>query len=86
MQVVGVIKMTWINSFLSLDENYQILNTYGHPEEGSISTSNVGGRKTLSVILSLEGEGGSVVTHLATSQVPRTPSILVSGWNSHVWV
>ena len=77
---------TWINSYLSLDENYQILNTFGHPEEESISTSNVDGRKTLSVILSLEGKGWSVVTYLATSQVPRTPSTLVYGWNSHGWV
>ena len=47
---VGVLRKTWINSLLSLHENYQIFDTIGHFEERSISTWTVDDSKTLSVV------------------------------------
>ena len=41
-------KKTWISPHLSLDENDQIFDTFGHLGEGSISTSMVDSRKAQS--------------------------------------
>ena len=50
MDLDGVGRKAWIDSLLSLDKNDQIFYTFGHFEEGSISTSTVNGRITLSAI------------------------------------
>ena len=47
MDLDGVVRKTWIDSLQSL-ENDQKFNTFGHFEEGSISTSTADGRKPYS--------------------------------------
>ena len=50
MDLVGVVRKAWIDSLLSPDENDHIFDTFGHFVEGSISTSTINGRITLSAM------------------------------------
>ena len=47
---VGVSKKTWMNAFLSLEENDSIIDSFGHLGEEPLPTPNVDGDKTLPVM------------------------------------
>ena len=67
---------TWrLDSLLSIEENDQILDTFGHFEEGSISTSTVDGWKTLSV---MPVSVSTLDTYLCKVYAPETLSSQVA--------